>query len=93
MAIYTQRQEDIDSLELARRLFTHVICISGVSENIITNCGTQCTSQFWLWVGSDFSTDHRLSTPIHPLADAQTERRNQIMEQYLQAFCNYKQDN
>jgi hypothetical protein len=34
-----------------------------------------------------------LSMAFHPETDSQTERMNAIMEQYLQAYCNYQQDN
>ena len=29
----------------------------------------------------------------HPKGDGQTERANQTLEQYLQIYCNYQQDN
>ena len=29
----------------------------------------------------------------HPEGDGQTERTNQTLEQYIQVFCNYQQDN
>ena len=29
----------------------------------------------------------------HPEGDGQTERMNQTLEQYLQIYCNYQQDN
>ena len=29
----------------------------------------------------------------HPEGDGQTERANQTLEQYLQSYCNYQQDN
>jgi hypothetical protein len=34
-----------------------------------------------------------LSIVFHPKTDSQMERVNAIMEQYLQAYCNYQQDN
>jgi len=93
MAIYLPCRKDIDSPELARLFFEHVICKRGVPDNIVTDRGTQFTSRFWTRVCSHLSTDHRLSTAFHPQTDGQTERQNQTMEQYLRAFCNYEQDN
>jgi len=93
MAIYLPCRKDIDSPELARMFFEHVICKHGVPDNIITDCGTQFTSRFWARVCSHLSINHRLSTAFHPQTDGQTERQNQTMERHLRAFCNYEQDN
>ncbi|KAJ1026189.1 hypothetical protein NDA18_003847 [Ustilago nuda] len=35
---------------------------------------------------------HSLSTAYHPQTDGQTERVNQVIEQYLRMYCNYEQD-
>ena len=93
MAIYLPCQKDIDSAELARMFFEHVICKQGVPNNIVTDRGTQFTSPFWTRVCSHMSIDHPLSTAFHPQTDGQTERQNQTMEQYLRAVSNYEQDN
>jgi hypothetical protein len=93
MAIYLPCRKDIDSPELARMFFEHVICKHGVPNNIVTDCGTQYTSRLWTRVCSHMTIDHRLSTAFHPQTDGQTKRQNQTMEQYLRAFSNYKQDN
>src|SRR5436190_22491576 len=37
-------------------------------------------------------TKQKLSTAFHPQMDGQTERMNQMMEQYLRMYCNYQQD-
>jgi len=93
MAIYLPCRKDIDSPELARMFFEHVICNWGVPDNIVTDCGKEFTSRFWKRVCSHLRINHRLSTAFHPQTDGQTERQNQTMEQYLPAFCNYEQDN
>ena len=46
MAIYLPCRKDIDSPELARLFFEHVICKCGVPDNIVTDRGTQFTSRF-----------------------------------------------
>jgi len=93
MATYLPCRKDIDSPELARMFFEHVICKRGVPDNIVTDRGKEFNSRFWNRVCSHLSINHRLSTAFHPQTDGQTERQNQTMEQYLRAFCNYEQDN
>jgi hypothetical protein len=93
MAIYLPCLKDINLPELAQLPFEHIICKREVPDNIVTDCDTQFTSRFWTRVCSHLSTDHRLSTAFHPQIDGQTECQNQMMEQYLRAFCNYEQDN
>jgi hypothetical protein len=93
MAIYLPCWKDIDSPELAWLFFEHVICKHGIPDNIVTDRGTQFTSRFSIRVCSHLCTDHWLSTVFHPQTDGQTERLNQMKQQYLRAFCNYEHDN
>jgi hypothetical protein len=44
MAIYLLCRKDIDSPELARMFFEHVICTRGVPDNIVTDRGKEFTS-------------------------------------------------
>ena len=93
MTIYLPCRKDIDSPELARLFFENVICMHGIPEHIITDRGTQFTSRFWSRVCSHMTINHRLSTAFHPQTDGQTERQNQVMEQYLRAYVDYMQVN
>jgi len=93
MATYLLCWKDIDSPELARLIVQHVIIKRSVPDNIVTDRGNQFSSRLCTRVCSDFSSDHRLSTAIHPQTDRQTNCQEQTMEQYLLAFCNYKQNN
>jgi len=93
MASHLPCRKDIDSPELARLFFEHILCKHGVPDNIVTDRGKEFTSRFWARDCFHMSTDHLLSTAFHPQTDGQMERQNQTMEQYLRAFCNYEQDN
>ena len=73
--------------------FEHMICKRGVADNITTDRGKEFNSRFWDRVCSLLSINHYLSIAFHLQTDSQTKWQNQIMEQYLRAFCNYEQDN
>jgi len=93
MAIYLLCRNDIDSPELARMVFDHVICTRVIQFNITTDRRKEFTNQFWDRVCTHLSINHHLLTAIHPQTDGQTERQNKTMEQYLRAFGNYEQGN
>jgi hypothetical protein len=49
-------------------------------------------SKFWTSLCSILDIQCNLSTAYHPETDGQTERVNQVLEQYLRMFINYQQD-
>ncbi|WMV50783.1 hypothetical protein MTR67_044168 [Solanum verrucosum] len=62
-----------------------MIRLHGVSLSIISNGGTQFTSQFRKSFQKGFGTCVKLSTVFHPQADGQTERIIQTLEDMLRA--------
>jgi len=64
----------------------------GLPETIVSDRGPQFTSRFWKHLCACIKIDPRLSTAFHPQTDSQTERMNAVMEQHLQAYVNYLQD-
>ncbi|KAE8222388.1 hypothetical protein CF319_g4403 [Tilletia indica] len=60
--------------------------------HIVSDRGTTFTSNWWLEVLSLLRIKPNLSTAFHPQTDGQTERINQVLEQYLRIFCDYLQD-
>ncbi|SOV09074.1 uncharacterized protein UDID_18253 [Ustilago sp. UG-2017a] len=46
----------------------------------------------WKTFAEQMGVKHSLSTTYHPQTDGQTERVNQVVEQYLRMYCNYEQD-
>src|SRR5882724_8081904 len=61
--------------------------------NIISNWGKHFISLYWMLLCQLLGIKANLSTAYHPETDGQTERVNQILEQYLHVYINYQQDN
>ena len=55
--------------------------------------GPQFVSKFWQSLFKILEVEIKLSLAFHLQTDGQTERVNQVMEQYLHCTINYQQDN
>ena len=62
-----------------------IVCLHGVPKKIVSDRGTQFTSQFWHKVHRSLGTKLNFSSAYHPQTDGQTERINQILEDMLRA--------
>jgi transposase InsO family protein len=62
-----------------------IVSLHGVSKKIVSNRGTQFTSQFWYKLHQSLGTKLNFSSAYHPQTDGQTERINQILEDMLRA--------
>jgi len=92
LAIYIPTQSDIDAEGLADLFTEDVLRRFGRPESMVSDRGSLFTSGFWTALCGHFRIKRRLSTAFHPQTDGQTERMNQILEQYLRAYANYRQD-
>jgi hypothetical protein len=93
MAHFIPCTAPVTSERTARLYIDRVARLHGVPDNIITDRGVQFDSQFWNTFCRDLKIDHRMSTAYHPESDGQTERTNQVLNQYLRIYCSYLQDN
>ncbi|SPC65772.1 related to Gag-pol polyprotein [Ustilago sp. UG-2017b] len=59
---------------------------------MVSDRGRQFISGAWKAFAEQMGVKHSLSTAYHPQTDGQTERVNQVIEQYLRMYCNYEQD-
>ena len=64
----------------------------GLPTSVSSDRNSRFQSKFWLEVMDALKVDVRLSTAFHPQTDGQTERVNQIQEQYLRCYYSYQQD-
>jgi transposase InsO family protein len=64
----------------------------GAPKKVISDRDTRFTAQFSLELCRALGIERNISTAYHPQRDGQLERTNQWLEQYLQIYSNYQQD-
>ena len=74
-----------DGAKLAKLYMDRIVSLHGVPKKIVSDWGTQFTSQFWRKVHDSLGTKLNFSSTYHPQTDGQTERVNQILEDMLRA--------
>ncbi|SNX87990.1 related to pol protein [Melanopsichium pennsylvanicum] len=93
LAVVMPTHKTATSKDTVELLQAHVFKRFGVPEHIVSDRGRQFISAIWKDFAQQHNIKHSLSTAYHPQTDGQTERVNQVVEQYLRIYCNYEQDN
>ncbi|MBW0510499.1 hypothetical protein O181_050214 [Austropuccinia psidii MF-1] len=70
----------------------HVFSKHGISISIVSDRGSAFVSSFWTQLCQQLKISRYLSAAFHPETDGQTERVNQILEQYVWMYVSYHQD-
>ena len=83
---------DINSVRVARLFQDYIWRHHGLSEEIISDCGTQFVCQFMCELSKLLGIKTAASAAYYPQTDGQTEHINQEIEQYLRLFVNQRQD-
>jgi hypothetical protein len=78
--------------DLVQQFITHVFSKHGTPISIISDRGSKFVAEFWKKVCAALGIRSHTSTSYHPETDGQTERVNQVLEQYLRIYINYLQD-
>ena len=63
-----------------------------LQNSIVTNRRSLFTLKFWSSLCYFLGIKRKLSIAFYPQTDSQIERQNSIMEAYLRAFVNFKQN-
>ncbi len=92
MAHFIPCKKTITGEETARLFLDNVYRYHGLPNDIISDRGPQFVSKFWKSLFAILKVDIKLSSAFHPQTDGQTERVNQVLEQYLRCTINYQQD-
>ncbi|MBW0477086.1 hypothetical protein O181_016801 [Austropuccinia psidii MF-1] len=73
----------ITSLDLAHLFIKNIFLKHGLPSIIVSDRGSLFISSFWTNLCQQLKISRDLSSAYHPETDGQTERVNQILEQYL----------
>ncbi|MBW0526595.1 hypothetical protein O181_066310 [Austropuccinia psidii MF-1] len=73
-------------------LDSHVFSKHALPVSILSDRQYLSVSSFWTNLCQQLKISRDLSTALHPETDGQTERANQILEQYLWMYVIYHQD-
>src|SRR5882724_2099906 len=92
MALFIPTFRDIDAEELPCIFLSQVFAKRGTPTDIVSDWGKHFISRFWQSLCQLLGIKANLSSAYHPETDGQTERVNQILEQYLRVYINYQQD-
>jgi len=92
-AIFIPTHDTITSPELAKLFLLHVFSKHGVPAHVTSDRGTEFVSHFFRSLRKALNMCLHFTSGYHPEGDGQTERTNQMLEQYLWIYCNYQQDN
>src|SRR6266852_8337320 len=92
MAYFLPLSTDTPIKDLANLYLKEVWRLHGLSSSAVSDRDNPFQSKFWLSLMELLNMDIRLSTAFHPQTDRQTERVNQVLEQYLRSYYSYQQD-
>lgn len=91
-AVFIECLSTDDTPTFAKLFLKFVFAKHGAPIDIVSDRGKLFVSKFWSSLCKLLGVKSNLSTAYHPETDGQTERINQILEQYLRLYTNYQQD-
>ena len=92
MAHFIPCSKAISGPKTADLILANVVRLHGLPDDITSDRGAPFISHFWKRLFHILGTTTKLSTAFHPQTDGQTERVNQVLEQYLRCVVSYQQD-
>ncbi|MBW0506935.1 hypothetical protein O181_046650 [Austropuccinia psidii MF-1] len=92
MVVFLPTISLITSLYFAHLFIKNIFSKHGLPTGIVSDRSSLFVSSFWTNLFQQLKILRELSTAYHPETDGQTERVNQILEQYLWMYVSYHQD-
>jgi len=92
MAHFIDLHENASAKDVADTFLREVRKLHGLLTEIILDMDAKFSGEFWESFCKMRGVERRMSMAYHPQTDGQTERTNQVLEDHLQTFVNYDQD-
>ena len=92
-AIFIPTHNTITSADLTKLFILHVFSKHCVPSHVTSNCRSEFISHFFRSLRKALDMQLHFTLGYHPEGDGQTKQTNQTLEQYLQVYSNYQQDN
>ncbi|MBW0460515.1 hypothetical protein O181_000230 [Austropuccinia psidii MF-1] len=83
MEVFIPTISSIASLDLAHLFINNIFSKHGLPSIIVSDRGSLFVSSFWTNLCQQLNISRDFSTSYHPETDGETEKVNQILEQYL----------
>ncbi|MBW0501123.1 hypothetical protein O181_040838 [Austropuccinia psidii MF-1] len=93
MGVFIATVSSITSLDLAHLFIKNIFSKHGLPSSIVSDRGSLFSSSFWTNLCQKLNISKDLSNSYNPETDGQTERVNQILEQYLWIYVSYHKYN
>ena len=93
MSHFIPCRKDMNTKQFKMLFINNPYRLHRLPADITTDRDMLFTSELWNETTKQLQIKRKMSTAFHPQTDGQTERTNVILEQYLQAYVNYEQDN
>ena len=91
--LFIPTHDTITSQQLAQLFVLHVFSKHRIPSHITSDRGPEFVSHFFHSLGITLDMKLHFTSGFHPEGDGQIEQTNQTLEQYIQVYCNYQQDN
>ena len=92
MSHFIPTTNEIDAKGTAKLFLDNIYRLHGLPKDIISDRGSVFTLKFWSSLMKLLKVTINLSTAFHPQSDGQTERVNQVLEQYIRLYCHQLQN-
>ena len=90
---YIKTTANVNCKQIAWLFFDNIFRLHSITDSVVSDQGTQFISEFTRALAELVGIQQKISTSFHLQTDGQTEWINAIMEQFLQGYFNYQQDN